>query len=180
MPVIVIVLFFANTSCADVRIDEHALSIGMTGYVFLTDPVMGALGDQAVAHERRFLLLPADGRISSLYGWRRDPLGAGRRFHAGIDFANLRDSIVRAAAAGRVSFAGWASDCGWMAVVAHGGGLGTRYCHLQMLAVKAGEEVKAGTIIGGMGATGRSTGPHLHFEVLEDGAAVDPALNLMF
>lgn len=128
----------------------------------------------------RMLLMPSDGRISSLYGVRRDPMAGSHRHHAGIDFANFKSSAVRAAAGGRVAFAGWAKGCGRAVVMEHGGGTRTRYCHLEHLAVKGGDAVEAGGVIGAMGSTGRATGPHLHFELIEGGQAIDPAPRLAF
>ena len=79
-----------------------------------------------------------------------------------------------ATAAGMVSIAGWSGGYGRMVEVDHGNGLATRYGHLSQITVAAGERVKVGQEVGRMGSTGRSTGPHLHFEVLKNGAQVDP------
>src|SRR5439155_4452841 len=96
-------------------------------------------------------------------------------FHAGVDFRAPYGARVRAAAAGRVVFAGHdASGFGNLVVVAHGGGVLTRYAHLSRFAVRRGDPVAAGATLGRVGATGRATGPHLHFEVLVRGANADP------
>ena len=113
-------------------------------------------------------------RLSSRYGYRPDPLGAGRRFHAGIDIPGSAGSPVFASAAGVVTFAGRAGGYGRMIEIDHGAGLRTRYAHLERLLVTPGMRIGQGAIVGQMGSTGRSTGPHLHFEVRRDGRAVDP------
>jgi Peptidase family M23/Putative peptidoglycan binding domain len=105
-----------------------------------------------------------------------DPFGPrGTRFHAGLDLTAPQGTTVGAAAAGRVVFAGFATG-GWgnLVVVAHAGGVTTRYAHLARIDVRPGQVVAAGAGLGTVGATGRATGPHLHFEVRVRGAAVDP------
>jgi peptidoglycan hydrolase-like protein with peptidoglycan-binding domain len=103
----------------------------------------------------------------------------GLRFHAGLDFPADSGTRVHAAAAGRVVFAGWdASGFGNLIVIDHGGGVTTRYAHLSHFAVHRGDAVARDRYIGRVGATGRATGPHLHFEALVRGANADPALTL--
>ena len=115
------------------------------------------------------LLRPVAARLGDLYGPR------GHRFHAGLDFRANYGAPIRAAAGGRVVFAGYdASGFGKLVVVDHGGGVLTRYAHLSRFAVRRGEAVGAGAPLGLVGATGRATGPHLHFEVLVRGANADP------
>ena len=84
-------------------------------------------------------------------------------------------SDIRATAAGRVVHAGWMGGYGQMVEIDHGNGLATRYGHMSQVDVDEGDEVKAGEVIGHVGSTGRSTGPHLHYEVRVDGVAVDPS-----
>jgi murein DD-endopeptidase MepM/ murein hydrolase activator NlpD len=99
----------------------------------------------------------------------------GNRFHAGIDFPAPYRARVRAGAAGRVVFAGWDSGgYGYVVRIAHGSGVTTLYAHLSTIRVRLGTRVGAGARIGGVGASGSATGPHLHFEVHVRGAAVDP------
>jgi murein DD-endopeptidase MepM/ murein hydrolase activator NlpD len=115
-----------------------------------------------------------EGAITSGFGWRRDPLTGAPRFHKGIDVAQPIGQNVMAAASGRVVAAGNHGDYGTMIVVDHGGGQQTRYAHLSASAVQVGDQVGVGQVIGKTGDSGRTTGPHLHFEVMTDGRAVDP------
>ena len=114
------------------------------------------------------------GHVSSAYGWRRDPFTGVAQFHRGIDVAVAYGHDVQAAAAGRVAFAGNSGTYGTAVVIEHEGGRQTRYAHLSLAGVRPGDLVDAGQVIGKSGDSGRSTGPHLHFEVLDAGRAVDP------
>ena len=114
------------------------------------------------------------GRMSSAYGWRRDPIDNSTKFHKGVDIAMPVGSDLPAAQAGTVKFAGEAAGYGLTVVIDHGS-FSTRYAHLSKLDVKSGDAVQAGQVIGQSGATGRVTGAHLHFEVLEKGQSVNPA-----
>jgi murein DD-endopeptidase MepM/ murein hydrolase activator NlpD len=124
-------------------------------------------------------MVPAEGRITSAFGMRSDPFHRGRRFHAGIDIANVKMSKIRAAADGIVVFAARRGGHGRTVIIDHGNGFETQYSHLIKFSVREGDVVHAGDIIAGMGSTGRSTGTHLHFEVHEDGKPVDPLSYLM-
>ncbi len=115
------------------------------------------------------------GWMSSAFGRRVDPISGRMAWHAGVDFAGKAGSDVVAVAAGIVVFAGTRKGYGRMIEISHGGGYVTRYGHHQELLVAAGDVVKRGQTIGRMGSTGRSTGPHVHFEVLKDGRQVDPS-----
>jgi murein DD-endopeptidase MepM/ murein hydrolase activator NlpD len=117
------------------------------------------------------------GRLSSAYGWRRDPIDGTRRFHKGIDVAMPVGQSVPAARDGRVTFAGEMRGYGLAVVIDHGNGLSTRYGHLSAIDVQAGDTVTAGQTIAESGSTGRSTGPHLHFEVLDNGQPVNPMVS---
>lgn len=119
---------------------------------------------------------PVPGVESSGFGWRRDPIHRRGKFHKGTDFRADRGTPVYAAGAGLVAFTGRQSGYGNVIYVDHGGGVVTRYAHLSRIEVKAGAPVEAGGRIGRVGATGRATGPHLHFEVRLAGRAVDPTL----
>jgi murein DD-endopeptidase MepM/ murein hydrolase activator NlpD len=115
-----------------------------------------------------------DGFISSYFGRRTDPFSGYIAVHKGLDFAGPAGSAVSSVAAGLVTFAGERSGFGQMVEINHGNGLATRYCHNEKLLVKQGDMVSKGQEVALMGSTGHSTGPHLHFEVLKDGAQVDP------
>lgn len=116
----------------------------------------------------------AQARFVSSFGNRIDPFRQRPAFHSGVDFAAPTGAAVYAAAGGRVRFAGQRGAYGKLLEVDHGNGLVTRYAHLSRLQVRAGEVVTPGQRIGAVGSTGRSTGPHLHFEVLQHGRFVDP------
>jgi murein DD-endopeptidase MepM/ murein hydrolase activator NlpD len=119
---------------------------------------------------------PVPGVESSGFGWRRDPIRRSAKFHKGTDFRADRGTPVYAAGAGLVAFTGRQRGYGKVIYVDHGGGVVTRYAHLHRIEVEPGAPVDAGGRIGQVGSTGRTTGPHLHFEVRLDGRAVDPTL----
>jgi len=120
------------------------------------------------------LSLQMPGRVSSAYGWRSDPLKGHARFHGGIDLAARYGTSVPAAAGGTVVSAGEQGGYGLTVVVRHENGFESRYAHLASLDVQAGDRVTQGQQVGRVGSTGRSTGPHLHFEVMQAGRRVDP------
>lgn len=115
-----------------------------------------------------------DGELSSPFGNREDPITGRRAFHAGLDFAAEPGTPIHAAGGGTVAFAGFRSDFGWMVEIEHGNGLTTRYAHASRLLVRPKAVVTPGEVIAMSGSTGRSTGPHLHFEVLQHGEPADP------
>ena len=120
-------------------------------------------------------LMPVEGvRLSSDYGMRIHPVLGGRRGHKGVDLAGPTGTPIHAAADGVVSRADWFSSYGLYVSLEHGGSLQTRYGHMSRLNVAAGQRVHKGDVIGYVGSTGRSTGPHLHYEVRIAGAAVNP------
>jgi murein DD-endopeptidase MepM/ murein hydrolase activator NlpD len=121
---------------------------------------------------------PNLGEVTSPFGLRSDPLAGEERFHKGIDIAAPEGSPIKAAEAGTVVFSGVASGYGNVVEIDHGNGVVTKYAHTQENLVSVGQQVGAGQIIARVGATGRSTGPHLHFEVHENGTPVDPQLFL--
>jgi murein DD-endopeptidase MepM/ murein hydrolase activator NlpD len=118
--------------------------------------------------------LPVVGSIVSGYGWRADPFGEGWKIHWGLDIAAPEGAPVAARAEGNVVFAGWAGSYGLVVVLEHGRDWHTLYAHLRTVHVRVGDRVRAGAAIGEVGSTGRSTGPHLHFEVRYRGFPVDP------
>ena len=120
-------------------------------------------------------LTPVNGaRISSGFGMRIHPVRGGRRMHKGIDLAAPTGTPVYATADGIVGLARWGRGYGLYIKIDHGAELETRYAHLSRLAVAAGDRVEKGEVIGYVGSTGWSTGPHLHYEVRVDGVAVNP------
>ncbi|HEY3790805.1 MAG TPA: peptidoglycan DD-metalloendopeptidase family protein [Bradyrhizobium sp.] len=112
--------------------------------------------------------------FTSGFGIRNDPFLGRPAMHTGLDFRAAMGDPVRATANGKVASAGWAGGYGRMVEIDHGNGLSTRYGHLSEIDVKVGDPIKIGQVIGAVGSTGRSTGPHLHYETRIDGEAVDP------
>lgn len=113
-------------------------------------------------------------RFTSPFGYRRDPKGAGRKMHNGVDFAGRTGTPIYATADGVVTHAGWQSGYGKLVKIRHAFGIETRYAHNSKIKVKVGQRVSRGDRIGDMGATGRVTGTHLHYEVRLNGKAIDP------
>jgi len=116
--------------------------------------------------------------LSSSFGWRRNPVTGRYAMHEGLDFAAPRGTPIRAASGGVVTEAGRVSGYGKMVEINHGNGLVTRYAHASRLDVKVGDIVEKGQVIANVGTTGRSTGPHLHFEVRMAGHPLNPTLFL--
>jgi murein DD-endopeptidase MepM/ murein hydrolase activator NlpD len=112
--------------------------------------------------------------FTSGFGVRSDPFLGRPAMHTGLDFRAAMGDPVRATANGKVVSSGWAGGYGRMVEIDHGNGLSTRYGHLSQINVKVGDLIKIGQVIGEVGSTGRSTGPHLHYETRIDGDAVDP------
>lgn len=123
-------------------------------------------------------LWPTTGRITSKFGTRKDPFTNETAFHEGIDIANSAGTNIVAAAKGTVTFSGYNSGYGRAIIINHGNGYKTVYGHVSKLLVSTGDKVEKGQIIAKMGNTGRSTGPHLHFEVHKDGKLLNP-LNIL-
>ena len=120
-------------------------------------------------------LVTLGGAITSDFGWRQDPIDGASRFHKGVDIRAAYGREVPAAAGGVVISAGTAGGYGESVVIDHGNGLKTRYAHLSVIGVATGDSVSAGQVVGRVGQSGRATGPHLHFEVLQNGKPLDPA-----
>ncbi len=112
--------------------------------------------------------------ITSGFGTRMDPFLNRPSLHAGVDFRSTEGAAVRATAIGTVTEAGPTGGYGNMVEIDHGNGITTRYAHLSAIAVKAGDKIETGDVVGYVGTTGRSTGPHLHYEVRVDGEPIDP------
>ncbi|MDI7247646.1 MAG: peptidoglycan DD-metalloendopeptidase family protein [Bacillota bacterium] len=120
------------------------------------------------------LIMPVNGKISSDFGMRFHPILRTSRFHSGIDIAVPSGTPVLAAADGVVIYSGWISGYGYTVIIDHGGGLSTLYGHNSSLLVKSGQSVLQGDRVARSGSTGLSTGPHVHFEVRDDGTPVNP------
>lgn len=135
----------------------------------------GLLGQKHLKKDTRLAGRPIDhGWLSSRFGYRTDPFTGKLHLHSGIDFAGKMGTPVHATAAGVVTWSGKRSGYGNMVQIYHGKGISSRYGHCKKLLVKPGDIVTAGQTIALMGSTGRSTGPHVHYEVLKNGRQVDP------
>jgi murein DD-endopeptidase MepM/ murein hydrolase activator NlpD len=120
-------------------------------------------------------IFPVVGEMTDGFGGRRDPFGGSSfEFHPGQDIRAERGSPVVVAATGTVIFTGWQNGYGQMVEVDHGGGLTTRYAHLSKIETTVGQQIARGQLVGRVGSTGRSTGPHLHYEVRINGESVNP------
>jgi murein DD-endopeptidase MepM/ murein hydrolase activator NlpD len=128
-----------------------------------------------VGEQRRGLLAPVPGAITSNFGMRRHPILGYMRMHAGMDFRAAYGTPIVAVSDGRVTSAGRSGGCGIAVRLEHGGGLSTRYCHMSRMAVAPGMAVRRGQVIGYVGSTGLSTGPHLHYEMYRGGRQVNPS-----
>ena len=190
---------FAKGPLADAMYGELSLALSRAGGFGLGDAMMAPLMRQA--SETGFAAAPGigmpgqamsmpeaagpamrealfTGSVSSNFGWRQHPVSGGAKFHKGVDIAMRTGQDVPAARAGEVTFAGVQGAYGNTVVIDHGNGVSTRYAHLSEMLVKAGDGVADGQVIARSGATGRVTGAHLHFEVIEDGQPLDPARSL--
>jgi murein DD-endopeptidase MepM/ murein hydrolase activator NlpD len=142
----------------------QAMPVGLQAY-----GVQGAAVDRS-----RVDVMPVEGRVSSVFGTRKDPIHGTERHHHGLDIAAPEGTDIRAVRDGVVRFSDERGGYGQMIILDHGDGLETRYAHCSELIVKEGEKIRAGERIALVGSTGRSTGPHLHFEARKDGHAIDP------
>lgn len=119
-------------------------------------------------------VFPLEGRISSRFGHRVDPINGGHRHHDGLDIAAAKGTEIKAIRAGTVVHSAAKGTFGNLVVVDHGAGLKSYYAHCDTLKVSVGQKVNPSTVIGTVGSTGRSTGPHLHLEIRHNGKAIDP------
>ncbi len=117
---------------------------------------------------------PVNGVVTSYFGWRIHPILKVRKFHTGIDIAAAYGTNIKASAAGKVIYSGWLGGYGNTVIIDHGGGFSTLYAHASAIIVSEGEEVSQGQVVGRVGSTGYSTGPHLHFEVRVNGEPQNP------
>jgi murein DD-endopeptidase MepM/ murein hydrolase activator NlpD len=132
--------------------------------------------DERLARYGAELMSPMGGgyRFTGFFGWRVHPISRAREFHRGLDLGAQTGSPVVAAQSGTVLYATIDYGYGQFIAIQHRKGLVTRYAHLSRMYVRGGQKVQAQQVIGAVGMTGRVTGPHLHFEVLRDGVAIDP------
>ncbi|MBX3566893.1 MAG: M23 family metallopeptidase [Rhizobiaceae bacterium] len=152
----------ANSSVFDAKVKE------LDGALDMLDKVKREARSLPIAN-------PAPGRsISSTFGVRKDPIVGMPAMHSGMDFRAPTGYPALATAAGVVTKAGWNGGYGRMVEIDHGNGLSTRYAHLSRIDVTEGQSIDLGEVVGEVGSSGRSTGPHLHYEVRRDGRAVDP------
>lgn len=140
--------------------------------------LLSLLGGLGFAAEYGFA--PVSGQMTSPFGWRVDPITGSQRFHGGVDLAASSGMPVYAPQAGQVMFSGAYGGYGNVVVLNHGNSLYTLYGHNSQLLVKAGDSVYRGQVISLVGSTGRSTGPHLHFEVHHNGQYVNPVTYLAY
>jgi len=117
---------------------------------------------------------PARGLISSGYGYRKDPFHKRKAFHSGLDISSRYGVSVKSTAEGVVEKAGWYKGYGKCVIIRHESGYKTLYGHLSKITVKRGQKIASGEVIGRVGSTGRSTGPHLHYEIIKNGKRINP------
>ena len=160
----------------DLRANLNALSRGLKARESELEILESMLRDRDYREAAAIAGRPvAGGWMSSAYGQRVDPFSGKLAWHAGVDFAGKNHSDVIAVASGVVTHAGKRFGYGEMVEINHGDGYVTRYGHHAQVVVAVGDIVKKGQLIGRMGSSGRSTGPHVHYEVLKNGRHVDPA-----
>ena len=131
-------------------------------------------GEKNVAGSTGTMIWPISGEITSNFGWRTHPIFGTQRFHSGIDIGADYGDAVRAADSGAVIYADWMGGYGNAVIIDHGNGISTLYGHNTSLLVSEGQAVAKGTVIARAGSTGYSTGPHVHFEVRQNGSPVNP------
>ncbi len=161
------------------ELDLQAAILELTKAVDARDDSMSSIEAKVLQQSVLKDMLPNSSPIgaaynSSSYGWRIDPFNGNKAFHEGLDFTANTGTPIRAAADGIVSVAELTHAYGNMVKIDHGAGLETRYAHASKLLVKAGERVVKGQVVALVGSTGRSTGPHLHYEIRLNGNALDP------
>jgi len=168
------------TSASDIRSALDAQVKGASSRLSHLDTQLAVI-DMVLQDSREIALArphawPSEGgSLSSHYGQRNDPFTGRKAFHKGVDIANRYGAPVLASSRGVVVYAGHHRDYGYMVEVEHGYGYRTRYAHMSSVVVKPGDEVSDNQMIGRIGSSGRSTGPHLHFEVYRFGKLLNPA-----
>lgn len=155
----------AKTQLAKLKIKLKKAKIRLNNAFSTDKEIMDYLKIQDEVYCNTPSIFPTFGRITAPYGWRRDPFSRRRSFHKGIDIANKRGTAIYATADGVVKFAGRNGHYGKSVDIKHKYGFETRYAHTKKILVKRGQKVKKGQIIALMGNSGKSTGPHVHYEV---------------
>lgn len=169
----------------DTNYTDHIFEI-KTSYVSLSKEAasqksdinnsIGPIKDKLSYLKAKPSIKPVVGKITAVYGYRKNPFtNRGSEFHKGVDIGAKIGTPVAVAADGVVTYAGWKSGYGNMVIVSHGYGFITVYAHNSSITAKVGDKVKRGQIISKVGSTGRSTAPHLHYEVKLNGKNVDPS-----
>ena len=165
---------FADTGSLDMGVLRNQIDVAMASVTDIKQYIV----------EQRDLYLatpmgwPVAGYISSKYGYREHPKSGERQLHTGVDISIPPDTKVLATADGIVSFSGWTMNSGNVVVIEHGHGFSTAYAHNTENRATVGQRVKRGDVIGQSGSTGRSTGPHVHYEIWKNGRHVNPSTYL--
>ena len=161
---------------AEIRADIREVEGELTALEREQDKIEAAIraAQQAGGEKLGSLRWPVSGSVSSPFGYRTHPISGVRKLHTGVDISVGSGVKIVAAGKGVVILASWYGGYGHTVVIDHGGGLSTLYAHQSSLAVSVGQSVAAGDVIGYVGSTGYSTGPHLHFETRDFGVPVDP------
>jgi murein DD-endopeptidase MepM/ murein hydrolase activator NlpD len=176
------------SALTEVGLDKSAPTLAMTDFHVKVDGLKDTVGQVEERLQRVYelrqdkisywasvpTLWPVAGFVTSGFGYRRSPLAGGSRFHEGIDIASPVGTPIKAPADGVVTFAGYKSGLGKCVVVDHGYGISTMYGHNASINVVEGDRVKRGMEIASIGMTGRTTGPHLHYQVMVDNVPIDP------
>jgi murein DD-endopeptidase MepM/ murein hydrolase activator NlpD len=174
-----------NTSDGDARVRAVLTNTSMTGQGLLAslraEATAAASGGTFVTPRvtENLPTIPSEltaqtAAVTSAYGWRQDPFSGASTFHRGVDLQGGEGDPVTSTGAGEVIFSGTNGNYGTTVVVQHANGLSTRYAHLSEALVGVGDQIEDGQLLGLVGQTGRATGPHLHYEVMVDGRAVNP------
>ncbi len=164
LPVSVAQLLYEQSNVTSIA-EERAATLNL---------LKGAADEYNVLLAQTPNIWPLQGYISSYFGWRTNPFGGGWEFHKGVDICAYYGAPVRATAGGTVTYEGWSGGFGYTVEIYHRDGIETFYGHLSRTAVKCGETVKKGQVIGYEGNTGFSTGAHLHYEIRVNGISVNP------
>jgi murein DD-endopeptidase MepM/ murein hydrolase activator NlpD len=179
---------YQNQNISRLKTDNQALEAAMAILSQDSDKIMALIRQRVAAARSQGqaarpatvqvgsgqLGFPVDAPITSEFGWRMHPILGYEKFHAGLDFGADFGAVTRSAAAGYVIFAGWYGGYGNTVIIDHGNGITSLYGHSDGLYVEEGQSVERGAPIAIVGSTGLSTGPHLHFEVRQDGEPIDP------